>query len=88
MAGPLFLKQAVDVLSSGAADALAAAVTAVVTFGLCGVVQHLSKELQHPTFTPVSQVHTGGSGLPGHGVGVCFEGEEGQRCCRTPSGAC
>ncbi|KAI8464686.1 MAG: ATP-binding cassette superfamily [Monoraphidium minutum] len=55
MAGPLFLKHAVDELSSGAADALAGAVRAVVTFGLCGVVQHLSKELQHPTFTPVSQ---------------------------------
>jgi hypothetical protein len=60
MAGPLFLKQAVDTLSSGAADALAAAVTAVVTFGLCGVIQHLAKELQHPTFTPVSQVGGGG----------------------------
>lgn len=56
MAGPLFLKQAVDVLSSGAADALTGAVRAVATFGLCGVIQHLSKELQHPTFTPVSQV--------------------------------
>lgn len=43
MAGPLFLKQAVDVLSTGTADALAGAVRAVVTFGLCGVVQHLSK---------------------------------------------
>jgi hypothetical protein len=55
MAGPLFLKEAVDVLSSGASDALAGAVRAVVTFGLVGAVQHLLKELQHPTFTPVSQ---------------------------------
>ena len=55
LAGPLFLKGAVDELSSGAADALAGAVRNVVTFGLCGIVQHLSKELQHPVFTPVSQ---------------------------------
>lgn len=55
LAGPLFLKRAVDTLSAGAGDALVGAVRSVVAFGLCGVVQHLSKELQHPTFTPVSQ---------------------------------
>ncbi len=45
--GPLFLKQAVDALGStaaaAAADPLSAAVKAVVSFGLCSVLQHLSK---------------------------------------------
>ncbi len=80
LAGPLFLKRAVDTLSAGAVDALVAAVHSVVCFGLCGVVQHLSKELQHPTFTPVSQAvarrvayHTFKHVSFGGGGGSCVE---------------
>jgi hypothetical protein len=32
------------------------AVRWVLCFGLCGILQHLTKELTYPTFTPVSQV--------------------------------
>ncbi|GBF89046.1 metal ABC transporter permease [Raphidocelis subcapitata] len=55
LAGPLWLKCAVDRLAAGGGDALAGAVRAIVTYGLCAIVGNLAKELQHPTFTPVSQ---------------------------------
>jgi hypothetical protein len=32
------------------------AVRCVLCFGLCGIIQHLTKELTYPTFTPISQV--------------------------------
>ena len=31
------------------------AIRAVLAFGLCGCIQHLAKEAQHPLFSPVSQ---------------------------------
>ena len=39
----------------GVSAVLAPAVQAVLCFGACSMLQHLAKELQHPTFTPVSQ---------------------------------
>jgi len=52
--------QAVDALSavgsSGAGAAVQAAVSALVVSGVCRGVSGLAKELQHPAFTPVSQV--------------------------------
>jgi hypothetical protein len=56
LSGPLFLKAAVDTLSAGGAAVLLPAVRCVLCFGLCGVIQHLTKELTYPTFTPISQV--------------------------------
>jgi hypothetical protein len=56
----------VDALSATNAAASAAAgavsggmgpaVQAIVCFGLASVLQHVAKELQFPTFSPVSQV--------------------------------
>lgn len=57
LGAPLCLKAAVDSLSAGtAAVTLIPAVRWVLCFGLCGITQHLTKELTYPTFTPVSQV--------------------------------
>lgn len=56
ISAPLFLKAAVDTLSAGGAAVLLPAVRCVLLFGLCGIVQQLTKELCHPTFTPISQV--------------------------------
>lgn len=55
---PMFLKQAVDALSTSLppAVAAAAALKAVVSFGACDILKHAAKEMQHPIFTPVSQV--------------------------------
>lgn len=53
------MKRAVDALgTAGAAPALAlaAATKAVLCFGGCVALQSMAKELQHPTFTPISQV--------------------------------
>jgi hypothetical protein len=36
----------------------------VLCFGACGIVQHLAKEIQHPIFTPVSQVRGALRGAP------------------------
>jgi hypothetical protein len=48
--------------------ALVPTVRAIVAFGLAGVLQHVAKELQHPTFTPVSQVgEAAGEGVQGGG---------------------
>lgn len=55
LGAPLCLKAAVDSLSAGHAAVLIPAVRWVLCFGLCGIVQHLMKELTYPTFTPVSQ---------------------------------
>lgn len=56
LGAPLCLKAAVDALSAGGAATLIPAVRWVLCFGLCGILQHLTKELTYPTFTPVSQV--------------------------------
>lgn len=59
---PLYFKQAVDALTTGvpsavgASAALPAAVAALAVSGVCRAVSGLAKEMQHPTFTPVSQV--------------------------------
>ncbi|KAF8062057.1 ATM1 [Scenedesmus sp. PABB004] len=55
LSGPLFLKAAVDALGAAGDAALLPAVRCVLCFGLCGIVQHLTKELTYPTFTPISQ---------------------------------
>lgn len=54
---PIYFKQAVDALSSsGTAQAMMkAAVAALLLSGACRAASGLSKELQHPLFTPVSQ---------------------------------
>jgi hypothetical protein len=45
--GPLCLKGAVDALSGATAgDPTTAAVKAIVAFGMCGVLQHLAKEVR------------------------------------------
>lgn len=56
LGAPLCLKAAVDTLSAGGAAVLIPAVRWVLCFGLCGILQHLMKEVTYPTFTPVSQV--------------------------------
>jgi hypothetical protein len=61
LGAPLCLKAAVDSLSAGGAATLIPAVRWLLCFGLCGILQHLTKELSYPTFTPVSQVGTPGS---------------------------
>eukprot|EP00882_Tetradesmus_deserticola_P017533 GHRQ01018783.1.p1 GENE.GHRQ01018783.1~~GHRQ01018783.1.p1 ORF type:complete len:477 (+),score=203.35 GHRQ01018783.1:760-2190(+) len=55
LSGPLFLKAAVDTLSAGGAAVLLPAVRCVLCFGLSGIIQHLTKELTYPIFTPISQ---------------------------------
>jgi hypothetical protein len=45
LGAPLCLKAAVDSLSAGHAAVLIPAVRWVLCFGLCGIVQHLMKEL-------------------------------------------
>lgn len=45
LGAPLCLKAAVDALSAGGAAVLIPAVRWVLCFGLCGIVQHLMKEL-------------------------------------------
>ena len=64
---PLYFKSAVDVLSDttlggvgslvriGTGSYLQAAVVALLLSGICRAASQLSKELQHPLFTPVSQ---------------------------------
>lgn len=63
--GPLFLKKAVDALGGVAGDALAAAAaaqSAILCWCGCDLLKNFAKELQHPTFTPVSQVRGGAVG--------------------------
>lgn len=54
---PLYFKHAVDALASGSsAGGAKAAIMALLWSGACRIVSGVSKELQHPVFTPVSQV--------------------------------
>lgn len=55
LAGPVLLREAVNAVGEQATASLRPAVHAVVCYGLCGVLGTLAKELQHPTFAPVSQ---------------------------------
>lgn len=58
---PMYFSRAVDSLAAGATPlALQAAGGALVVSGVCRAVSGLAKELQHPTFTPVSQVRQWG----------------------------
>jgi ABC-type transport system involved in Fe-S cluster assembly fused permease/ATPase subunit len=53
---PVYFKDAVDALSlSGTHRHLTSALIALLLSGLCRAASALSKELQHPLFTPVSQ---------------------------------
>ena len=52
----MYFKFAVDALGNKGAAAISAAVAALLTSGLCRIVNGVAKELQHPFFTPVSQV--------------------------------
>lgn len=53
---PIYFKDAVDALSlSGTQRHLTSALIALLLSGLCRAASALSKELQHPLFTPVSQ---------------------------------
>jgi ABC-type multidrug transport system fused ATPase/permease subunit len=52
LASPIFMKQAVNALGSGSTSV---ALHFVFCFGLCQITNHLCKEAQHPTFTPLSQ---------------------------------
>lgn len=52
----MYFKYAVDALGSKGQSAISLAVAALLTSGLCRVVNGVAKELQHPFFTPVSQV--------------------------------
>ena len=62
---PLYFKRAVDSLAGRATHAASiAAVTALAWSGACRVVNGLAKEIQHPVFTPVSQVSENASGPP------------------------
>ena len=53
---PLYFKQAVDGLAVGTAVAGRAAIMALLWSGGCRLVNGISKEVQHPIFTPVAQV--------------------------------
>ncbi len=53
---PVYFKHAVDAMGTRGGAAITAAVAALLTSGLCRIVNGVAKELQHPFFTPVSQV--------------------------------
>ncbi len=57
---PLYFKHAVDALAAGAGavpgTAAAAATTALLLSGACRMIGAVAKEVQHPIFTPISQV--------------------------------
>lgn len=50
---PVYFKHAVDAMGK---SAVAATVAALLTSGLCRIVNGIAKEMQHPCFTPISQV--------------------------------
>ena len=52
----MYFKHAVDAMGTRGGAAVTAAVAALLTSGLCRIVNGVAKELQHPFFTPVSQV--------------------------------
>ena len=52
----MYFKHAVDAMGTRNGAAVTAAVAALLTSGLCRIVNGVAKELQHPFFTPVSQV--------------------------------
>ena len=56
---PVYFKHAVDAMGTRNGAAITAAVAALLTSGLCRIVNGVAKELQHPFFTPVSQARGG-----------------------------
>lgn len=50
---PVYFKHAVDAMGQ---NAVQMTVAALLTSGLCRVVNGVAKEIQHPCFTPISQV--------------------------------
>ena len=52
----MYFKHAVDAMGTRNGAAVTAAVAALLSSGLCRIVNGVAKELQHPFFTPVSQV--------------------------------
>lgn len=50
---PVYFKHAVDAMGQGAVQMT---VAALLTSGLCRIVNGVAKEIQHPCFTPISQV--------------------------------
>lgn len=59
----MYFKHAVDAMGSRNGAAITAAVAALLTSGLCRIVNGVAKELQHPFFTPVSQARSGGAAI-------------------------
>ena len=56
---PFYFKSAIDCLGDGASKAAIGAATAALLWsGFCRVINGIAKEVQHPIFTPVSQVGT------------------------------
>lgn len=53
---PMYFKHAVDAMGRSAVHA---SVAALLTSGVCRVVNGVAKEIQHPCFTPISQVRAG-----------------------------
>lgn len=50
---PVYFKHAVDAMGQ---NAVQMTIAALLTSGLCRVVNGVAKEIQHPCFTPISQV--------------------------------
>ena len=49
----MYFKHAVDAMGQ---NAVQMTIAALLTSGLCRVVNGVAKEIQHPCFTPISQV--------------------------------
>ena len=52
----MYFKYAVDAMGQ---NAVQMTIAALLTSGLCRVVNGVAKEIQHPCFTPISQVSRG-----------------------------
>jgi hypothetical protein len=50
---PVYFKHAVDAMGQ---NAVQMTIAALLTSGLCRVINGVAKEIQHPCFTPISQV--------------------------------
>ena len=61
----MYFKHAVDAMGTRNGAAVTAAVAALLTSGLCRIVNGVAKELQHPFFTPVSQARSCGAASRG-----------------------
>ena len=50
---PVYFKYSVDAMGR---SAVSATIAALLTSGLCRIINGVAKEIQHPCFTPISQV--------------------------------